>query len=326
MTLTRYISVVALLFAMLVGCEKPAPTALEARVARVSLQPIPAYAPLWIAKEKGWLAAALKDQNLGTVEWSTMRDGPVQNEAFAAGQIDVALMGDTPAIIARSAGLDTRIVSIASYSPSSLAILVPNESAIRSPADLKGKKVGVTKGSFCHHLLALALKDAGLTLSDIQFINMAAPDINTSLQTKEIDAGVTWEPYITQLTGKGVARVLIDGTGLKRGDEVIVARHEFSTANPKVVEAILKVYQQGQAFITSNPDEAAGIVGKAVSLSPAEVKSTLAKTNFTPGLRDTDLAEFAKSEAFLRDLKLTRGPLEIGNLVDAQYAKSAGLQ
>lgn len=323
----KWLSSFFVLMALLIaGCDGQASADPADRTVRVSLQPIPAYAPLWIAKEKGWLEQELSSAGLGKVEWSVMRDGPVQNEAFAAGQIDVALMGDTPAIVGRSAGLDTRIISIASFSPSSLAIVVPPSSSIQSPADLKGKKVGVTKGSFAHHLLALALQQASLTLDDIKFINMAAPDINTAIQTGEIDAGVTWEPYITQLVSKKAARVLIDGTGIKRGDEVIVARNAFASANPKVIQAILRVYQRGAVFIRERPDEAARIVAGAVNLSADEVAGTLAKSDYTPGLRPADLAEFAKSEQFLRELGLTRSAVAIEALVDARYAEAEGLK
>ena len=322
----RLILTCVLATCLTVGCNKTADTPADQAVSRVSLQPIPAYAPLWVAKQKGWLEAALKDARLGTVQWVVMRDGPLQNEAFAAGQLDVALMGDTPAIVGRSAGLGNRIISIASYSPGSLAVLVPADSTVRAVAELKGKKVGVTKGSFCHHLLALALKRDGLSLSDIQFINMAAPDINTALQTKEIDAGVTWEPYITQLTGKNVARVLVDGAGLKRGDEVIVASEAFATRHPKAVETLLRVYQRGATFIKEHPDDAAVIVGEAVKLTPAEVKATFDKSVYRPGLSAEDVAEFAKSEAFLRELGLTRAPVDVSVLTDPTYAKAAGLQ
>jgi sulfonate transport system substrate-binding protein len=324
--LGRSIALLAAL--MLLPCcgKNESQTAPADVVTTLSLQPIPSYAPMWVAKEKGWLEEDLKAKNLGSVKWAVMLDGPTQNEAFAGKKIDVALTGDTPAIIGNSAGLGTHIISVASFNPSSLAILVPKDSPIKTVADLRGKKVGVTKGSFCHHLVQLALKNAGMTLDDIKFINMDAPDINTSLQTAVIDAGATWEPYITQLVQSGAARVLIDGTGIKRGEEVMVARDEFAAAHPDIMKIILQDYQRGEKLIESNPDEAAKLIADDVKLSPAQISAIFSKSNYHPGIRAEDIAEFGKTATFLLEVGRVTSPVDVSKLSDDTYVKAAGIQ
>jgi len=310
---------------LVAGCSS-ASTSPEDRVVRVCLQPIPAYAPLWIAKRKGWLQEALQNAELGSVQWSTMRDGPLQNEAFAAGLIDVALTADTPAIIGRSAGLDIEVVALAATSPESLAILIPADSSVESVADLKGKKVAATKGSFCHHLLALALQREGLSLGDVRFINMSGPEINTSLQTGNIDAGVTWEPYISQILSSGAAKVLLDGTNLKSGNEVIVVTRDLSRQSPEVVQTILEVFRRGRDYLRDNPEEAARLIAADVDLPPEQLVEAFEKIKYIPPLDEATMAEFDATQKFLHELGVNRRTIDVAEFVDFQFESPPNLQ
>ncbi|MBR9802300.1 aliphatic sulfonate ABC transporter substrate-binding protein [bacterium] len=292
----------------------------SSKTLRVSLQPIPSYAPFWVARHKGWLDEALREHGIENVEWSVLRDGPLQNEAFAAGTIDVALTADTPAIIGRAAGLDIQVVGLAAICPESLAVLVPKDSDIQSAKDLTGKKIAATKGSFCHHLLALALQKAGMTLDDVSFINMAGPEINTSLQAGQIDAGVTWEPYISQALETGTIRMLFDGTGLKQGHEVIVARSGLIENSPEVIQALLDVYQKSAVWIAEHPGEAAELIADDVNLSPEQVQMNLGVIQFAPPLTQQDLDDFEDTQKFLFELDVNRREIDIEEFAATQFA------
>lgn len=330
--------IVFLLIATLlaVGCGKSGGSAntpgdskqaagIEAKEIRVATQPVPQYAPIFVAEKKGWLEEDLAKVGV-TVKWSSFASGPPMNESFAAGEQDVGLLGDSAAIIPKSAGQDTRIIGIASASPTALAVVLPKDSKITSPKELKGKKVAVVKGSYAHHLLALVLQNNGLTTNDIQFINMQQPDIATALAKGDIDAGAIWEPLITQLTDQGVIRVLADGTGIKKGLLVIVATQDFATKNPELVKILLKNYQRGYEFIKANPEEAAKLIADDVKLNPEQLTKVLAKIDFAPGLHADDIEELKKSEEFMRNVDIIKTPVDIDKFVDNSYAQSAGIQ
>ncbi len=301
------------------SCKPASHDSKTLKTVRISLQPIPTYAPMWVARHKGWMDEALSELGEVTTEWSVMRDGPLQNEAFAAGVIDIALTADTPALIGRSAGLDTRIVGLAAKSPQCLAILVPRDSSIQSVNELKGKKVAATKGSFCHHFLALALSQNGMKLGEIRFLNMAGPEINTSLQAGQIDAGVTWEPFISQLTTSGVARVLIDGTGLKQGHEVIVATNQLATDSPEVIAAVHRVYQKGLKFIQDHPEEAAELIADDMKLSPELIVSLFSKIDFYPTPNAADVDDFRATQSFLQELGIIRHPVDVDSFAELMF-------
>ncbi|ADY55843.1 aliphatic sulfonates family ABC transporter, periplasmic ligand-binding protein [Syntrophobotulus glycolicus DSM 8271] len=292
---------------------------------RIATQPIPQYAPIFVAKKKGWLEEELKKAGV-TAKWSSFESGPPMNESFASGGQDIGLLGDTAAIIPRAAGQDTRIIGIASSSPQALAILVRKDSPITSPKDLKGKKVSVVKGSYAHHLLSLVLKNNGLTTDDIKFINMTQGDTATALTTGDIDAGTVWEPVITKLLDNGTARVLADGTGIKNGLLVSVATNKFAAQNPELIKIYLKAYQRGAEYIQANLKEASQLIAEDVKLSPEQLEKVLAKFDFNPAIKPEDIAELKKSEEFMKSAALINNDVDIDTFVDTTYSKAAGIQ
>jgi len=291
---------------------------------RIATQPAPLYAPIFVAKQKHWLEDDLKKGGI-TVKWSSFVAGPPENESFAAGQQDVGVMGDTPAIIARAAGQNTRVVGISAVGPKALAIVVPKGSSIKSTTELRGKRVAVTKGSYAHHLLYVVLKNAGLKLSDIKLIHLPPADLVSAFTRGDVDAASTWEPYLSRLEDDG-ARLLVDGTGIKKGELVIIAVDEYAKQYPRLIEKVLQAYKRGQDYIKANPKQAADLIASDVKLTPEQLLKVLAKIDFDPVIRPEHIDELKKTEEFLRNNELTKNSVDIDKFVDASYLKSAGLK
>lgn len=292
---------------------------------RIATQPSPFSAAVLVAKHKGWLVEELaKTGTRSTVKWTSFAAGPPMNESFAAGQQDIGILGDTPAIIGKAAGIDTRIVGITASGPRSLAVIVPTKSNIRSPKDLKGKKVAVVKGSYAHHLLVLTLQKGGLTTNDIEFINLSQADIATAITNGNIDAAAVWEPLITRLESQGAVRVLADGSGTKKGVLVIVATSDFVTKNREQAKAFLRAYRRGANFIRENPKEAARLTAADFNLPSEQLVKVLAKLDFHPAIQADDVAELKKSEAFMRTAGLIKSAVNIDSFVDLNLTKEAG--
>ncbi len=295
---------------------------------RIATQPIPHYAPIFVAKQKKWLDEELVKagaRNTG-VKWASFSAGPPINESFASGQQDVGLLGDTPAIIGKAAGIDTRIVGLTSTGPRSLAVIVPVGSGIKSPKELKGKKVAVVKGSYAHHLLVLVLQKAGLTTNDIELINLSQADIATAIVNRNIDAAAVWEPLITKLEGQGAIRVLADGTGIKKGLLVIIATSDAVTKRREQVKAFLKAYARGAKYIKSNPKEAAHLIAGDVNLPPEQLTKVLAKFDYNPAIQADDIEEIKKSELFMRNAGLIKSPVNIDKFADPSLARESGIK
>lgn len=299
------------------GCERshgngaPRTGGMEVRIA---LQPIPHFAPLYVAKEKGWLQEEFLRQG-AIVKWSSFPAGPPMNESFAAGEQDIGLMGDAPAIIGRAAGMDTRIIGRTSSGPTALAVIVGKHSRISSPRDLRGRKVATVKGSSAHHLLTIVLRNGGMTTDDIRFVNMSQRDIATALEKGDIDAAAVREPLVTRLSDQGTARVLVDGTGLKKGILVSVATKTFIDRNPGLVRKFLEVYERGREYIRGNPREAARLLSGEMNLPPGQLERVMARFDFDPRLSDDDIAEMKSSEIFMSAVRIIKKRVDIAAFI-----------
>lgn len=294
---------------------------------RFATQPIPHYAPIFVAKEKKWLEEELSKVGAKpTLKWSSFAAGPPINESFAAGQQDFGFLGDTPAIIGKSAGINTKIVGLTASGPRSLAVVVPTKSAIRSPKDLKGKKVAVVKGSYAHHLLVLVLQKGGLTTKDVEFINLSQGDIATAIVNGTIDAAAIWEPLITKLETQGAVRVLADGTGIKKGALVIIASNDFVTKHRDQTKAILKAYKRGADFIKANPKEAAQLIAKDVSMAPDLLLKVFAKFDYNPALQSGDIEDLVQVETFMRNNSIIKNHVNIHTFAEPSLTRESGIK
>lgn len=291
---------------------------------RIAIQPYPLYAPIYVAKELGTLEKALKEINKD-VQWTSLKSGPLVNESFASGQQDIGVVGDVPAIIAKSSGQNNIIISNSAYGEKALAVLVKSDSNIKDISQLKGKKIAYVKGSYAHHLLYVVLESVGLTLDDIQSVNLPAEDIPSAIENKEVDAGVLWEPFITQLLNQDRVKVLVDGTNIKRGNLVVVANKDYAANNSEAIQIFLKAYNDAANYIVENPKEAAELVSNDFGLSADELVEVFKNFNYSPKISNDDISELKIVEEFLRKEKLTSSKVDIDEFIDTSYLKESGL-
>ncbi|MFD2836018.1 ABC transporter substrate-binding protein [Azotobacter vinelandii] len=123
------------------------------------------------------------------IQWHFFKGaGPAVNEAFANAQLDFAGLGDLAAIIGRASGLDTRL--ILGGRGANMYLAVTPESAIRSLADLRGKRVSVYRGTADQLSFARALDGAGIQERDLKIVSLDWSAARAALAARQIDA--TW--------------------------------------------------------------------------------------------------------------------------------------
>lgn len=163
------------------------------------------------------------------IEWSEFPAAQHLLEALAAGAADLGLVGDAPYLFAFLNGSPLQVVDAVTYGDgSSVAVIVPPGSPIRSLADLKGKRVATGKISIGHYLLLRALESAGLTTKDITPVFMAPSDAKAAFASGQVDAWSTWSPFLATAVVKDHARVLASGHGLLKS-------HAYQVATPAAI-------------------------------------------------------------------------------------------
>lgn len=140
------------------------------------------------------------------VEEHVFAKGPDVMQAILAGELDVGATASEGAISARANGAPIYVV--AGFAKGGARLVARPDAGIKSVKDLKGKRVGVTRGGIQEVLLAAELGQAGMTMSDqpgkdVQVVYLAFADLNQALLGKNLDAIMQSEPQSSQAINKG---------------------------------------------------------------------------------------------------------------------------
>lgn len=222
---------------------------------------------LLIAKSRGLSASELAGTASG-VEWIEFPSGPPMIEALAAGALDLGLMGESPPIFAQAAGAGIVYAAVQPVTGASQAIITPKGSAITNLAELRGKKVAFTKGSASHLFTIVALRSAGLTLTDVQATHLAPGEAMAAFSAGAIDAWAVWDPFYALALAQG-GRELTTADGLFETNAFYVASRRFAEERPEALRALLDALAAQAAWGNAHRDAYGDLFAKATGLPPA---------------------------------------------------------
>jgi sulfonate transport system substrate-binding protein len=254
-----------------------------------------------LLKSQGTLEKALAEQGIH-VSWHEFPNGQPLLEALNVGNIDLSAdVADTVPVFAQAAGADLAYFAQEAPSPSAQAILVREDSPIKTLADLKGKKIAVTKAAGVHYLLIAALNKAGLKFSDIEPAYLTPADGRAAFENRKVDAWVTWEPFLSGAQQQLPTRILADGKGLADYQRYYLTSARFAKSHPQVLQTVFAELVKTGDWLRANPRQAAEILGPLWgNLDPAIVEQANAKRSYQVRLVQPDsLAEQQKiADAF----------------------------
>ncbi len=285
-----------MLFASLITFSLSA-FAQEEKTLNITYVISPFNMPSIVMHKKGFLDEAMAPYNV-KVNNAVINSGAQQTQAMAAGKIDVAsVLGSSSAILARANGAPVEIIGAFSRGPKAYTIMT-TDSNIKTAKDLKGKKVAGPKGTVLNQLLAAALASEGLTLNDIEYINMDIPAANAALLTGKVDAATLAGAHVINAEKKG-ATLLVDGAGLINPVTVIAARSDWVENNPDLVKAYFNAHLKSLEFIKNNPEEALEITAKEQKISLDEAKKQFALYDFEPKITEEDIKNLNLDQDFM---------------------------
>ncbi|CAH0277959.1 MULTISPECIES: aliphatic sulfonate ABC transporter substrate-binding protein [unclassified Pseudomonas] len=234
-----------------------------------------------LLKQQGSLEKTLAAQDI-TVSWHEFPSGQPLLEALNVGNIDLSAdVADTVPVFAQAAGADLAYFAQEAPSPHAQAIVVREDSPIKTLADLKGKKVAVTKAAGVHYLLIAALAKAGLQFSDIEPAYLTPADGRAAFENRKVDAWVTWEPFISGAQQQLPTRILADGEGLADYQRYYLSSAAFAKAHPQVLQSVFSELVKAGDWLRANPRQAAEILGPLWgNLDPAVVEQANGKRSY----------------------------------------------
>lgn len=216
------------------------------------------------------------------VKWVEFSSGPPMMEAMNVGSVDYGAVGDSPPVFAQAAG--AAIVYAAGQPITNGAgILVPKDSPIRSIAQLKGKRVGFTKGSSAHNIVVQTLEKAGLTYADITPVYLAPPDAGPAFANGSIEAWAIWDPYFAIGETKQSGRILINSREVTKTNSFYIANRDFAKNHGPILQQIVDVTTATAKWAEQHRDEVAKSLA-AVTGIPLDIQTIAAnRSNFVVG-------------------------------------------
>jgi sulfonate transport system substrate-binding protein len=219
-----------------------------------------------VLKQKGLLEKEFAKDGISVV-WVQSAGSNKALEFLNAGSIDFGSTAGSAALVAKING--NPIKSIYVYSrPEWTALVTSKDSKVTSVADLKGKRVAVTRGTDPHIFLVRALLGAGLTEKDITPVLLQHADGKTALIRGDVDAWAGLDPMMAQAEVEDGARLFYRNKSANTWG-ILSTRIEFLKDHPDLVKRVIAVYEEARKYSIANYDEEKKAFQAATKLSDA---------------------------------------------------------
>lgn len=215
------------------------------------------------------------------VKWVEFPAGPQLLEGLNVGAVDVGFVGEAPPIFAQAAGAKFVYIGFDPAAPEAEALVVPRDSAIRSLADLKGKKIALNKGSNVHYLLVKALEKQGLKYADIQPVFLPPADARAAFERGSVDAWAVWDPYYAAAEISGELRTLATSRGLTNNNTFYLASRALAQ-QPALVKTIFQALTDIDARARADRRDAVQRYAEFAGLPPATVLRMVERRGAAP--------------------------------------------
>ena len=205
-----------------------------------------------VLKQKGLLEKEFAKDGISIV-WVQSAGSNKALEFLNAGSIDFGSTAGSAALVAKING--NPIKSIYVYSrPEWTALVTAKDSKIASVADLKGKRVAVTRGTDPHIFLVRALLGAGLSEKDITPVLLQHADGKTALLRGDVDAWAGLDPMMAQAEVEEGARLFYRKADANTWG-ILNVREAFLKDNPDIVRRVLAAYEEARKDSLAHYDD-----------------------------------------------------------------------
>jgi aliphatic sulfonates family ABC transporter substrate-binding protein len=229
---------------------------------------------LMLAKAHGGLDAALSSRGV-EVEWREFSGGMQIVDALASRDLELAIVGDCPAVIAQAADVPIVYLAAEPPAPRGAALIVPRESPFQDVAELRGRSIAVNRAAQAHYLLLRALEEAGLDAGDVEICFQTPEQAFTAFRAGAVDAWAIWDPWLSSARLDFGARVLRDATGLLKNSAYYVARRAFAESEPELVRQFLSELRAAAHWVKRDPERAATLVAPELGVSSRALIASL---------------------------------------------------
>lgn len=278
------------------------------------------------------LSLVVRDQHLlenrgYNVTWVLSAGSNKANEGLRSTALDFGSTAGSAALVARANGTPIKIIDVYSK-PEWTALVVGKNSPVNSVADLRGKKVAVTKGTDPYFFLLQSLATAGLSPGDVEIVNLQHADGKTALERGDVDAWSGLDPFMAQTVQQQGSRLLYRNPDFNSYG-VLNVREDFSSAHPDAVQSVVNSYEEARKWAKAHPDELAALLASQAKVTPSVAQEELQRTtlDIDPAPGDpqravlTKIVPIAVADADIKSDEAGRGALS--TIIEPTYAQQA---
>jgi len=210
---------------------------------------------IWVAENEGYFA----DNGLD-LEMKEYPSGKAALADLIDGKVDMATITEFGFMSKSFDEKDIRILSSITAATIN-SLIARKDKGIEEISDLKGKRIAVTSGTEAEFFLGTFLIFNDISINDVAIVSLEPRDIVQSVSDGEVDAAMTWEPYVYKTkTNLGENAIVWPGQSGQNSYWLVVSKEDFITRNPEMVKRFLKALLQAEEFVKRNEDESKGIL------------------------------------------------------------------
>lgn len=278
------------------------------------------YAPLYIARDKGFFA------EYGINPTLTINE---DESTYAAAMFSDSIQG-------LGQVLDREIISYASGTPETILLAMDESSGgdgviataeIQSVNDLAGKSVGLDTSSTAYFFFLTVLDKAGMTKDDVTIVDMDSDSTGPAFIAGEIDAAVTWEPFLSNAGEREGGHLLVDSSDYPGTIVDVLAVRQDLSAEAK--QALANSWYDAVDYLAANPEESMQIMAEGLELSLEDIKAEMAGVTFYDRAGNAAFIDksaenniyevIARAEKFWMDEGIISESIDVDTFVSAEY-------
>lgn len=185
------------------------------------------------------------------------------------GNADLAVLADTPFMLAVMKGEKIAAVTTIFSSRTAIAVVGRKDRGVEKAEDLAGKRVGTISGTNAQYFLDALLLSTGVDQAAVEILDVRPGAMAEALQSDRVDAVTAWNPELARLEAQGHGRyTLIYGKDAFVYRFVLVGKQDYISTHGEEVKNVLRAIEDAVQFIQSDAAAARVIIGRAIALEP----------------------------------------------------------
>lgn len=320
--ITKTVRALGALIALAAGSAQAADAVDEIRLDYAYYSPVSL-----VLKDKGFLEQDLAADGI-KVRWVLSLGSNKALEFLNSGSIHFGSTAGAAALLGRING--NPIKAVYAYSkPEWTALVTRADSGITQVAELKGKRIAVTRGTDPHIFLIRALAAAGLTEKDAKLVLLQHQDGRTALEKGDVDAWAGLDPLMAQSELESGSKLFYRNADANTWG-VLNVREEFATRHPALVARVIAAYEKARQWALANPAELKALIAREAKISEPVAERQLTRTDLsTPAIGAAQQATITAAGKALQDAGVIKPDVDVAaavaGLLDASFtAKLAG--